>query len=417
MKGYQKERASVNGSIEVMDMGPLVELASEGLLALSVQVGLEVLRQMLAVDVTALAGAKGRHNPDRSAYRHGTETTRVVMGGQKVSVKRPRVRSKEGSELQLPTLSVFQNEDPLNRVLLQRLLCGVSTRKYSRTLDESLEDAACVSKSDASRRFAAAMEARMDEFFKRRIEGSFPAMMIDGLELGKMTIIAAMGIDSEGRKRILGLAEGGSENSEVVKALLADMVERGLDASEPRLYILDGGKALHKAVKDTFGKKAVIQRCQVHKKRNVLSYLPESEQANVSLAMTTAYREFEYVKAKASLELLADNLAYRYPKAADSLREGLEETLTAHRLKLPGLLRQTLSSTNAMESANSGCMGIIRRVCNFKNGAMTLRYAAAGFLEAERGFRRIKGYKQIPILQNALARLTESGDWATLESA
>jgi transposase-like protein len=417
MKGYQKERASVNGSIEVMDMGPLVELASEGLLALSVQVGLEVLRQMLAVDVTALAGAKGRHNPDRSAYRHGTETTRVVMGGQKVSVKRPRVRSKEGSELQLPTLSVFQNEDPLNRVLLQRLLCGVSTRKYSRTLDESLEDAACVSKSEASRRFAAAMEARMDEFFKRRIEGSFPAMMIDGLELGKMTIIAAMGIDSEGRKRILGLAEGGSENSEVVKALLADLVERGLDASEPRLYILDGGKALHKAVKDTFGKKAVIQRCQVHKKRNVLSYLPESEQANVSLAMTTAYREFEYVKAKASLELLADNLAYRYPKAADSLREGLEETLTAHRLKLPGLLRQTLSSTNAMESANSGCMGIIRRVCNFKNGAMTLRYAAAGFLEAERGFRRIKGYKQIPILQNALARLTESGDWATLESA
>ena len=417
MKGYQKERASVNGSIEVMDMGPLVELASEGLLALSVQVGLEVLRQMLAVDVTALAGAKGRHNPDRSAYRHGTETTRVVMGGQKVSVKRPRVRSKEGSELQLPTLSVFQNEDPLNRVLLQRLLCGVSTRKYSRTLDESLEDAACVSKSEASRRFAAAMEARMDEFFKRRFEGSFPAMMIDGLELGKMTIIAAMGIDSEGRKRILGLAEGGSENSEVVKALLADMVERGLDASEPRLYILDGGKALHKAVKDTFGKKAVIQRCQVHKKRNVLSYLPESEQANVSLAMTTAYREFEYVKAKASLELLADNLAYRYPKAADSLREGLEETLTAHRLKLPGLLRQTLSSTNAMESANSGCMGIIRRVCNFKNGAMTLRYAAAGFLEAERGFRRIKGYKQIPILQNALARLTESGDWATLESA
>lgn len=417
MKGYQKERAFVNGSIEGMDMGPLVELASEGLLALSVQVGLEVLRQMLAVDVTALAGAKGRHNPDRSAYRHGTETTRVVMGGQKVSVKRPRVRSKEGSELQLPTLSVFQNEDPLNRALLQRLLCGVSTRKYSRTLDESLEDAACVSKSEASRRFAAAMEARMDEFFKRRIEGSFPAMMIDGLELGKMTIIAAMGIDSEGRKRILGLAEGGSENSEVVKALLADMVERGLDASEPRLYILDGGKALHKAVKDTFGKKAVIQRCQVHKKRNVLSYLPESEQANVSLAMTTAYREFEYVKAKASLELLADNLAYRYPKAADSLREGLEETLTAHRLKLPGLLRQTLSSTNAMESANSGCMGIIRRVCNFKNGAMTLRYAAAGFLEAERGFRRIKGYKQIPILQNALARLTESGDWATLESA
>jgi putative transposase len=417
MKGYQKERTSVKGSIEVLDVELLVELASEGLLALSTRVGLEVVRQMLEADVTAQAGPKGMHNPDRAAYRHGSGKTPVVMGGQKARIQRPRVRSKEGSELQLPTLSVFQNEDPLNQALLSRLLSGVSTRKYARTLDESLEDAMCTSKSEVSRRFASGMEARMDEFFKRRIEGSYPAMMLDGLELGKMTIIAAMGIDAEGKKRILGLAEGGSENSEVVKALLADLIERGLDTSEPRLYILDGGKALHKAVKDVFGKKAVIQRCQVHKKRNVLSQLPESEQANVSIALTMAYREFEYGKAKASLELLAGNLTYRYPKAADSLREGLEETLTVHRLKLPGLLRQTLSSTNAMESANSGCMGIIRRVCNFKNGAMTLRYAAAGFLEAERGFRRIKGYKQIPILQNALARLTESGDWATLESA
>ena len=417
MKGYQKEQALVKGTIEVLDVGSLVELASEGLLSLSTRVGLEVVRQLLEADVTAQAGPKGTHNPDRTAYRHGTGKTPVVMGGQKARIQRPRVRSKEGVELQLPTLSAFQNEDPLNQVLLSRLLSGVSTRKYARTLDEPVEDAACVSKSEASRRFASAMEAQMDEFFKRRIEGSYPAMMLDGLELGKMTIIAAMGIDAEGKKRILGLAEGGSENSEVVKELLNDLIERGLDASEPRLYILDGGKALHKAVKDVFGKKAVIQRCQVHKKRNVLSQLPESEQANGSIAMTMAYREFEYGKAKASLELLADNLAYRYPKAADSLREGLEETLTAHRLKLPGLLRQTLSSTNAMESANSGCMGIIRRVCNFKNGAMTLRYAAAGFLEAERGFRRIKGYKQIPILQNALARLTDSGDWATLESA
>ena len=417
MKGYQKEQALVKGTIEVLDVGSLVELASEGLLSLSTRVGLEVVRQLLEADVTVQAGPKGTHNPDRTAYRHGTGKTPVVMGGQKARIQRPRVRSKEGVELQLPTLSAFQNEDPLNQVLLSRLLSGVSTRKYARTLDEPVEDAACVSKSEASRRFASAMEAQMDEFFKRQIEGSCPAMMLDGLELGKMTIIAAMGIDAEGKKRILGLAEGGSENSEVVKALLNDLIERGLDASEPRLYILDGGKALHKAVKDVFGKKAVIQRCQVHKKRNVLSQLPESEQANGSIAMTMAYREFEYGKAKASLELLADNLAYRYPKAADSLREGLEETLTAHRLKLPGLLRQTLSSTNAMESANSGCMGIIRRVCNFKNGAMTLRYAAAGFLEAERGFRRIKGYKQIPILQNALARLTDSGDWATLESA
>ena len=417
MKEYQKEQASVKGSIEVLDTEMLMALASEGLLALSLQVGLEVFRQMLETDVEVLAGAKGTHNQDRSAYRHGTGSTRVVMGGQKVTTKRPRVRSKEGTELQLPTLSLFQNEDPLNRALLSRLLSGVSTRKYARTVDGPIEDATCVSKSEVSRRFAKVMETQMDEFFKRRIEGRYPILMMDGLVLGKMTTVAAMGVDSEGRKRILGLIEGGSENSEVVKALLADLIERGLAPSEPRLYVLDGGKALHKAVKDVFGNSAVIQRCQVHKKRNVLSHLPESEQTRVSLAMTMAYREFDYAKAKSALELLLKDLSYRYPKAADGLREGLEETLTVHRLKLPGLLRQTLSSTNAMESANSACMGVIRRVCNFKNGAMTLRYAAAGFLEAERGFRRIKGYKQIPILQNALARLTESGDWPTLESA
>ena len=155
----------------------------------------------------------------------------------------------------------------------------------------------------------------------------------------------------------------------------------------------------------------------MHKKRNVLSHLPESEQARVSVALTMAYREFDYAKAKSALELLLKDLSYRYPKAADSLREGLEETLTVHHLRLPGLLRQTLNSTNAMESANSGCMGVIRRVCNFKDGAMTLRYAAAGFLEAERGFRRIKGFRQIPLLQSALARLTDTGDWAILETA
>ena len=227
MKGYQKEQALVKGTIEVLDVGSLVELASEGLLSLSTRVGLEVVRQLLEADVTVQAGPKGTHNPDRTAYRHGTGKTPVVMGGQKARIQRPRVRSKEGVELQLPTLSAFQNEDPLNQVLLSRLLSGVSTRKYARTLDEPVEDAACISKSEASRRFASAMEAQMDEFFKRRIEGSYPAMMLDGLELGKMTIIAAMGIDAEGKKRILGLAEGGSENSEVVKALLNDLIERG----------------------------------------------------------------------------------------------------------------------------------------------------------------------------------------------
>lgn len=317
----------------------------------------------------------------------------------------------------IKTLELFQAEDPLNEAILSRLLSGVSTRKLSRTTDDLACDPACVSKSEVSRRFISGMDEAMAQFFARPIEGSMPIMMLDGMGLGDMTIVAAMGIDAEGHKHILGLTEGGTENSEVVSGLLSDLISRGLDAQEPRLYVLDGGKALSKAVKDTFGKKAVIQRCQVHKKRNVLAHLPESEQENVSKRLTMAYREFEYEKAKEKLNLLAKELEMRYPKAADSLREGLEQTLTVHRLHVPGLLRETLSNTNAMESANSVCAGVLRRVTNFKHGGMTLRHAAAGFMEAERSFHRVRGYRQIPALIFDLARLTDCGDWSILDVA
>lgn len=238
----------------------------------------------------------------------------------------------------------------------------------------------------------------MEEFFTRVLSNDYPVIMIDGLELGKMTILAAMGIDRDGRKHMLGIIEGGSENTIVVKGLLEDLIKRGLDPSRPRLYVLDGGKALHKGVTDIFGKEALIQRCQVHKKRNVLSYLPKSEQTNISKSLTMAYREFDYTNAKDQLLSIVRRLETRYPKAATSLLEGLEETLTAHRLKIPGLLRETLCSTNPMESANSACRGIIRRVSNFKDGEMALRHAAAGFMGAEQGFKRIRGYKHMPVL-------------------
>jgi transposase-like protein len=324
------------------------------------------------------------------------------MGGTKVRVDRPRVRSLDGGELPLETLGLFQNEDPLNQAILTKLLAGISTRKYARVMEGGAADSVCASKSEISRRFIEGMDNLMKEFFTRKLDQDYPVMMIDGLELGKMTILAAMGIDSDGKKRVLGVAEGGSENNIVVKGLLQDLIDRGLNADRPRLYVLDGGKALHKAVLDTFGKNAMIQRCQVHKKRNVLSYLPESAQSNVSIAMTMAYREFDYETAKSKLLGIASDLEYKYPKAAASLLEGLEETLTVHRLKVPGVLRETLCSTNPMESANSACRGIIRRVSNFRDGEMALRYAAAGFIEAERGFRRIKGFRQLPVLSAML---------------
>jgi putative transposase len=404
MKVYQEKNESVNSSIEITNSELLLAKAQDGLLELSLSLGLEVMRMMLEEDVTHYAGPKGKHGTaGRTGYRHGTEKTTIVMGGSKVRADRPRVRGLDGGELPLETLGLFQNEDPLNQAILTKLLAGISTRKYARTVEGGAADSICASKSEVSRRFIEGMDSKMQEFFTRKLGQDYPVMMIDGLELGKMTILAAMGIDSEGKKHILGIAEGGSENSIVVKGLLEDLISRGLNPDRPRLYVLDGGKALHKAVLDAFGRNAIIQRCQVHKKRNVLSYLPESAQANVSIALTMAYREFDYETAKSKLLGVASDLEYKYPKAAASLMEGLEETLTVHRLKVPGVLRETLCSTNPMESANSTCRGIIRRVSNFRDGEMALRYAAAGFIEAERSFRRIKGYRQLPMLSAMLA--------------
>ena len=388
------------------------------MLNLAVELGMEALRQMLEADVTELVGAKGKHNSQRAAYRHGTENTKVVLGGEKRSIRKPRVRSKDGTELSLPTLTTFQNEEPLSRAVLAELLAGVSTRKYARAEDFDGTEAACTSKSEVSRKFVKGLSALTDEFFHRRIEGNYPIIMMDGMAVGKMTVIAAMGIRSDGCKHMLGLTAGGTENQEAVKVLLADLLDRGLAANQPRLFVLDGGKALHKAVTDTFGGKAVIQRCQVHKKRDVLAQLPKSERANTGLQISMAYLENDYGNAKKALDLLAHNLEHRYPKAAASLREGQEETLTVHQLKVPGLLRQTLSNTNAMESANSVAASVIKRVKHWNGGEQILRYAAAGFLEAEKSFRRVKGYRQIPLLVSAIEKeLKPSSNTLIVKSA
>jgi transposase-like protein len=403
MKGYQEKETGVKGSIKILEEAPLLECAVEGLKTLCVRVGLEVMTQLLESEVESLCGPKGRHNRERAAYRHGTEQSKVVMGGKKIAIKKPRTRSKDGHELPLTVLELFQNEDPLNQEIVERLLCGVSTRKYRRTVNSRGVEEGSTSKSEVSRRFITGMERIMEAFFQRHIGNDYPAILIDGMMLGKMTVIAALGIGSDGKKQVLGLIEGGTEHHTVANALLGDLIKRGLSPDIPRLFVLDGGKGLHKAVKDTFGERALIQRCQVHKKRNVLSYLPESEQSTVGLRISRAYLEHDLAKAKRALKTIADDIQSRYPSAAASLREGLEETLTVHSLGLPGLLRKTLSNTNAIESANSVCMGVLRRVSRFRDGEMILRHAAAGYLEAERTFRRIKGYRELPFLTAALA--------------
>jgi transposase-like protein len=392
-------------NVNILDAGSLEHHACQGLLSLSVELGLMVFRQMMEEEATEIAGPKGKHNPDRTAYRHGQEKTQIVLGGTKIKTDKIRVRGLDGNEKQFNTLASFQNEDPLNDALMAKLLSGVSTRKYEHSLEYNNNNAnkTCTSKSDVSRRFTKGMKVLMDEFFTRPLNGNYPIMIIDGICISELTVVVAMGIDADGHKKILGMREGGTENNIVVKELFTDLVARGVNASEPRLYVLDGAKSLDKAVTDTFGTKVPIQRCQVHKKRNVLSHLPESEQVNISIDMTNAYKEFDYEKAQPALLRIHSNLEHRYPKAAESLKEGLEDTLTAHRLGIPGLLRQTLSSTNVLESANSICKNIIRKVSRYRNGTDVIRHAATGFMEAEKGFKRVKGYKEIPLLQSALA--------------
>ena len=405
MKSYQKKESKVKESIALIDTEKLLETAAAGLLNLSIELGFEAMRQILELDVEALAGKKGKHNPDRKAYRHGVEATKVVLGGEKRRLDKPRVRSVDGKELVLPSLEFFQNEDTLSEAVLAKLLRGVSTRKYAGASELSSPDSACTSKSEVNRRFIAALGPMVAEFLARPLDDDYPSIMIDGMNIGGMTVIAALGIRKDGTKQMLGVREGGTENNVVVKELLQDLISRGLNPEIPRLFVLDGGKALHKAVLDTFGKLAFIQRCQVHKKRNVLDQLPKSEQSNVGLAISRAYLEFDYEKAYNDLMLIAKNMEYRYPAATASLLEGLEETLTVHRLEVPGLLRKTLSCTNAIESANSGCKSFVRNIKNWKDGHMILRNITAGFIQAEKSFRRINGYRQIPILTSSMYNL------------
>jgi transposase-like protein len=410
MKSYHKD--SSDAMVAIKNPERLWMMAEKGLMNLSIELGLEVLQQILEYDADELAGPKGKHSRCRQAYRHGKEQTSVTLGGQKVKIRKPRVRSLDNQELSLKSLSLFQNGDPLDESVLARLLSGVSCRKYERTLDPAnVEGKGSTSKSTVQRRFSQAMERAMKDFFNRQLTDDFPVLMLDGVCLSEITVVAAMGITKDGHKKILGIIEGGSENHVIVKNLLADLIERGLDPNGKRLVVLDGSKALHKAVTETLGRNVRIQRCQIHKKRNVLSHLPQSEQTNIGFAISRAYLEFDGEKAMKELKTIASNLENRYPKAAASLLEGLEETLTVHRLKIPGTLRVTLSNTNALESANSVSMRTSNRVSRYKDGEHALRWMAAGFLEAEAGFRRIKGYKQLAVLiTNLDAEITEHQD-------
>ena len=390
-------------------LGQLVGAAKEGLLALSVGVGLGVLEELMAEEVDDVVGPKGKHNPERIAVRHGHEGGEVTLGGRRVEVKRPRVRTADGeSEVGLSTYEHFAARDPLRRVVLERMLAGVSTRRYRRTQEpvgEQVETRArSTSKSAVSRTFVERTREALGELMSRQLADlRLAVMMLDGLELKGRMMIVALGITTEGVKIPLGLWEGSTENATVATALLSDLVERGLDPEQGMLFVLDGSKALRKAVRSVFGE-VPVQRCLWHKERNVMQHLPERDRPPIKARLRRAWRETDYPRALEQLRVLADELERTHPGAAGSLREGMDETLTVIKLGIKGKLRRTLESTNPCESMIDCVRTTQRNVKHWSSGEMGLRWTAAGMLEAERQFRKVIGYTDLPRLAVAIER-------------
>jgi transposase-like protein len=390
-------------------LGQLVGSAREGLLALSVGVGLGVLAELMEEEVVDVVGVKGKHDAERVAVRHGHESGEVTLGGRRLAVERPRVRSADGrSELPLQTYEYFADRDPLTKVVLERMLAGVSTRRYRRTAEpvgNGVEQSArSTSKSSVSRTLVERTRRSLGELMSRRLDDvRLAVMMIDGLELQGRTNVVALGITTDGAKIPLGLWQGSTENATVATALLSDLVERGLDPEQGILFVIDGAKALRKAIRNVFGQ-APVQRCLRHKERNVTEHLPERDRPNVKQRLRRAWALDDHSRALDQLRRLAGELDRSHPGAAGSLREGMEETLTLTRLGVSGNLKRTLESTNPCESMIEIVRRTQRNVKRWSSGEMALRWTAAGMLEAERQFRKIIGYRDLATLVVAIER-------------
>lgn len=374
---------------------------------LCVHAGKEVLSAMMEGDRVALCGPKGRPDADRRAVRGGHTQSWLTLGGRRVAMRRPRARSVSGEELSLPSFGWADKRDPLNEATLAAIAAGVSTRRYASTLDPlpGSELQSSVSRSSVSRRFAALSAAQLGEHFSRRLEKlDFPVVLVDGIHFRERIVLVALGIDSEGAKHVLGLREGSTENAVVAKALLSELVDRGLDPARSRLWVIDGAKGLRRAIRDLFGEAALVQRCQVHKFRNVIEHLPEHAHASVGRALKDAWQSRDPALALKQLERLARSLEREHPGAAGSLREGLEETLTVQRLGIDGALYLTLRSTNPIENLNGAVAHHTRNVKRWRDGQMVLRWVGAALLQATSGFRRVRGMRDMPKLCAALDR-------------
>lgn len=425
-RGYRKRRGRASGppvldksqvfsgrvGIELpLSVAQIIEGVSHEAEQLAGEAGLLIMRAVMDAEVESLAGPKGKHDPDRTATRWTAQPGYVVLAGKKVPVVKPRVRTMAGCEVNLRSYQQFQSAPRRQASVYRKLVNGISTRKYAQAIDDFTEGYG-ISKSAVSRELKEATRGALQKLCERRINelGPLAALMIDGKQLHGECVVTALGVDVKGKKHILGLMQGATENSVVVQQLLDDLVERGLDPAQPMLIVLDGSKALRKAVRKTFGDKSPVQRCHIHKRRNVTELLPKEYQRGADQRIQAAYGMKDYEPAKAQLEKTVEWLQGIHPTAAASLREGLEETLTLHRLGIPGELRRSLSSTNLIESALSVASAVADNVTRWRAGDMRLRWIAAGLLAAEKQFRRVRGYKLLPKLAVALGSGSIAGE-------
>lgn len=370
--------------------------------------GQQVLAAMMEQDREALCGPRWKRDPDRRAGRAGTTQSEVTLGGRRIPIARPRARSIEGEELELPTFAFASSRDPMDRHTLNAVACGISSRKLAQSLDplrESIEERS-TSKSSVSRRYVAMTAKQMTTWLTAPLgDRHFPVVMIDGIHLGDHLVLIALGIDFEGKKQVLGLREGDTENHQVAKSLLGDLVDRGLDPERARLFVIDGAKALTSAIRKTFAPLAEIQRCQIHKQRNILGHLPDRMHASVMAVLREAWSMSDAAVAKRRLERLASSLDADHPGAAASVREGLDETLTLQRLGIGGRLYVKLRSTNAIENLNSGIATYSRNVKRWQGGSMVVRWVSAAIVETQKKFRRVQGWQDIQKLIRVLTPL------------
>jgi putative transposase len=383
--------------------------ARDGLLAMSVAAGMAVMQAMFDAEITGVCGPRGKHDPDRTAVRHGAGRGSVVLGGRRMPVTRPRARTTDGAEVPLAAYRLFAAEDQLTAVVMERMLAGLATRRHIAAGEPVgaavREQATATSRSAVSRRFIAATKTALAELLHRDLAPlDIKVLMVDGEHLAEHLAVVALAITADGTKVPVGLWEGSTENATVVKALLADLVARGLDATDGLLVVIDGAKALSAAVKAVFGAQAAIQRCTIHKRRNVADHLPESERGWVDTKLGRSFANPDPAAGLRDAKALASALARQHPGAAASLREGLEEMFTVTRLGITGTLARTLTSSNPIESMISIARTTNRNVTHWRDGQMVLRWTAAGMLNAQRSFRRVRGFKQMPQLVAALHR-------------